>query len=151
MVVVLALVDADYNFIFVDCGYKGRISGGGVYRNTEFYKKLCRSELNLSQPDFLPLKEEKTPYVFGADSAFVLTVDIMKPYPGNHNKGTKERVFNYRLSRARRMVENAFGILSSVFRVLRKPILLQLNKVTDILVVMTCVKIKANIYTSWQF
>ncbi|XP_061717029.1 uncharacterized protein LOC133524889 isoform X1 [Cydia pomonella] len=136
-IVLLALVDADYNFIFVDCGCQGRISDGGVYRNTEFYKKLCRSELDIPQPDFLPSKEEKMPYVFVADSAFALTVNMMKPYAGNHNKGTKERVFNYRLSRARRIVENAFGIMSSVFRVLSKPILLQPDKVTDI--VMTCV------------
>ena len=34
-------------------------------------------------------------------------------------------MFNYRLSRTRRVVENAFGVLSSVFRVLRKPLLLQ--------------------------
>lgn len=136
-IVLLALVDADYNFIFVDCGCQGRISDGGVYRNTEFYKKLCRSELDLPQPDFLTSIEEKMPYVFVADSAFALTVNMMKPYAGTHNKGTKERVFNYRLSRARRIVENAFGILASVFRVLRKPILLQPDKVTDI--VMTCV------------
>nr|CAI5849476.1 unnamed protein product [Callosobruchus analis] len=42
----------------------------------------------------------------------------MKPYPGTHNKGSKERHFNYRLSRARRVVENVFGIMSFIFRVL---------------------------------
>nr|CAI5838160.1 unnamed protein product [Callosobruchus analis]CAI5839751.1 unnamed protein product [Callosobruchus analis] len=45
----------------------------------------------------------------------------MKPYPGSHQEDSIERIFNYRLSRARRVVENAFGILSVVFRVLRKP------------------------------
>ncbi|KAK2578332.1 hypothetical protein KPH14_012633 [Odynerus spinipes] len=131
-IVLLALVDADYNFIFVDCGCQGRISDGGVYRNTEFYQKICRNELDLPLPDRLSLKEDEMPYVFVADSAFALTVNIMKPYAENHNKETKERVFNYRLSRARRIVENVFGVMSAVFRVLRKPILLQPDKVTDI-------------------
>lgn len=56
----------------------------------------------------------------------------MKPYSGVYEKGSKERVFNYRLSRARRVVENMFGIMSSVFRVMRKPILLEPEKVTNI-------------------
>lgn len=52
----------------------------------------------------------------------------MKPYSGTHDVGSKERVFNYRLSRARRTVENVFGISSAVFRVLRKPLLLEPEK-----------------------
>nr|CAI5852787.1 unnamed protein product [Callosobruchus analis] len=39
---------------------------------------------------------------------------MLKPYPGVYNKGTQERIFNFRLSRARRVVENVFGILSSI-------------------------------------
>lgn len=45
-------------------------------------------------------------------------------------KGSKERIFNYRFSRACTVSENTFGILSSTFRVLRKPILLSPHKVT---------------------
>ncbi|KAG5875075.1 hypothetical protein JTB14_004808 [Gonioctena quinquepunctata] len=56
----------------------------------------------------------------------------MKPSSGLHDKGSKERVFNYRLSRPRRVVENAFGILSSSFRVLRKPMLLNPDVATKV-------------------
>lgn len=120
----------------MDCGCQGRISDGGVYRNTELYKKISRNDLHLPASMSLPLREERLPYVFVADSAFALTENMLKPYPGLHAKGTKERIFNYRLSRARRIVENVFGILSAIFRVLKKPFLLEPQKVTNI--IMTC-------------
>ena len=56
-----------------------------------------------------------------ADEAFPLKPYIMKPY-ARRGLSTEQRVFNYRLSRARRVVENAFGILSNRWRVLLSPI-----------------------------
>lgn len=49
----------------------------------------------------------------------------MKPYAGAQDRGSMKKTVNYRLSRARRISENIFGKISSVFRILRKPILLQ--------------------------
>ena len=43
-----------------------------------------------------------------------------------------ERVFNYRLSRARRIVENVFGILATRFRIFRRPIIANVDTVTRI-------------------
>ncbi|KAI8432783.1 hypothetical protein MSG28_013742 [Choristoneura fumiferana] len=136
-VVLMAIVDANYNFIFADIGCQGRISDGGVFRNTSFYQKLQNNELNLPNDQSLPGRQQNMPFVFVADDAFPLQRHIMKPYPGTHARGSEKRIYNYRLSRARRIVENAFGILSAVFRVLRKPMLLQPDKAS--LIVKTCV------------
>lgn len=70
-------------------------------------------------------REKPISFVFLADNAFPLGRNMMKPYPVLNKKGSPERIYNYRLSRWRRGVENAFGILSSVFRVFRKPMLLE--------------------------
>lgn len=136
-IVLMALVDAHYRFIFIDVGCQGRISDGGVFRNTALYKKMHNNKLYL--PNATPLSPSRSlivPYVIVADDAFPLTPNIMKPYSGIQEKGSASRIFNYRCSRARRVVENVFGIMSSVFRVLRKPMNLEPEKVTAI--TMTC-------------
>lgn len=136
-IVLMALVDANYCFIFVDIGCQGRISDGGVFRNTSFFKKLDNNKLMLPVEASVSSKNILLPYVIVADDAFPLSSHIMKPFPGVYEKGSLERIFNYRCSRARRVVENVFGIMSSVFRVCRKPKLLEPEKVSTI--TMTCV------------
>ncbi|RVE45299.1 hypothetical protein evm_010071 [Chilo suppressalis] len=49
-IVLLALVDSNYNFIFADIGCQGRISDGGVFRNSLLWNKICLNELNLPTP-----------------------------------------------------------------------------------------------------
>ncbi|KAK3877762.1 hypothetical protein Pcinc_017555 [Petrolisthes cinctipes] len=55
-------------------------------------------------------------YFFVRDNAFPLRAYLIKPYP--YLALTKEeRIYNYRIYRARRTVENAYGILDNRFRV----------------------------------
>lgn len=136
-IVLFALVDGDYNFMFADVGCQGRISDGGVFQGSQLHKKMIGNNLGLPLPEELPGRSTLVPYFFVGDSAFALSENLMKPYPGDFAKGTPQRVFNYRLSRGRRIVENAFGISSAVFRVLRKPMLLEPKKAE--LIVMTVV------------
>lgn len=49
------------------------------------------------------------------------TDDMLRSYSG-HNLSQKQRVFNYRLCRARRYVECAFGIMSNKWRIFHRPI-----------------------------
>lgn len=119
--------------MYVNVGSKGRISDGGVFKNTKLYEKLERKELNIPPPEILqvPYKIEVPFYILG-DKAFQLNEYTIRPYDGTRERGSNERIFNYRLSRARRVVENAFGVLSSVYRVLRKPMLLEPETATKV-------------------
>lgn len=153
-IVLFAIVDANYSFTYVHIGCQGRISDGGVFKSTGFAKALDKSLLNLPEKTNLPGRNKLNPYVLVADDAFPLSEHIMKPFAGHQDRGSRQRVFNYRLSRARRVVENVFGILASIFRCLRKPMLLEPRKTEKI--VLACVllhnflrrnKESKNIYT----
>ncbi|RVE51453.1 hypothetical protein evm_003854 [Chilo suppressalis] len=120
--VLMVIADGNYNFIYANYGAKGRSSDSGIFQETPFYNALLESSLKLPRPEPITQGGTEMPYVIVGDSAFALTENIMKPYPGIHEHGNKKRIFNYRLSRARRIIENAFGILCVVFRVFTKPI-----------------------------
>jgi hypothetical protein len=53
------------------------------------------------------------------DEAFGIAMNMVKPY-SRRGMTAEERIFNYRCSRARRVSENAFGILANRFQCLIK-------------------------------
>ncbi|XP_062331214.1 uncharacterized protein LOC134031547 [Osmerus eperlanus] len=117
-VVLLALVDADYRFLAVDVGGFGSNSNGGIFANSQLGKALQAGDLDVPPPALLPSAPElgHVPYVVVADEAFPMKPYLLRPYPGRHLQEDM-RVFNYRLSRARRIVENCFGILMQRWQV----------------------------------
>jgi len=115
-IVLLAVVDAQYRFVVVDIGAKGSQSDGGILKNSTFGKQMAENNFRIPEKDvFTPIGQD-LPYFIVGDEAFPLKTNLMRPYPGKHTD-KQQRVFNYRLSRARRVVENAFGILSNRFRI----------------------------------
>ena len=46
---------------------------------------------------------------------------LMKPYP-NRNLSREPRIFDYRLSRTRPVVENSFGVLANQYRMFLSPL-----------------------------
>lgn len=127
----MAICDGNYRFIYIDVGCNGRISDGGVFNKSSFATALESGSLHIPEPKPLPSRNENVPFVLVADDAFALKPNIMKPYPGS-GLSSSNRIFNYRLSRARRCIENAFGIMSARFRVLLSPILVDAAKTRKI-------------------
>ena len=71
------------------------------------------------------------PYVFLADDAFPFGKHCLKPY-SQIGLTPMKRVFNYRLSKFCRVIENAFGILTNRFRVFTTKMYLDPDKATTI-------------------
>lgn len=63
------------------------------------------------------------------DEGFLLKTYLMKPQSRRLHLTDAEKIFNYRLSRTRRIVENALGILANCFRIFHRPINLNPNTV----------------------
>ncbi|GFO05888.1 protein antagonist of like heterochromatin protein 1 [Plakobranchus ocellatus] len=137
-IILLALVDSNYKFIFIDVGRNGRCGDAGVFQDSSLFQGFEKKLLHIPTPQPLPGKEHPLPMVMVGDDAFPLKPYLLKPYPEHNNDHKDEkRIFNYRLSRARRCSENAFGLLTKRFRLFNTKMLLAPEKATA--VVKCCV------------
>lgn len=121
-ILLLAMCDANYKFIFVDVGAYGKSSDSTVFKDSTFKKKLDDGSLNIpeAQSSFQGF-HEPMPFVIVGDEGFGLTTKLLRPYSGKC-LSVKKRVFNYRLSRARRNIECAFGIMANKWRIFHRPL-----------------------------
>lgn len=100
----------------VDVGGYGKSSDGGIF---SMGKAIEKQNLMLPKAETISTYGEPLlPYVFIGDEAFPLKNLLLRLYPRRSiEDDTTKSVYNYRLCRATRVVENAFGILVQKFRV----------------------------------
>ncbi|XP_050515077.1 uncharacterized protein LOC126891204 [Diabrotica virgifera virgifera] len=119
----MAVADSELCFTHIDVGAYGSECDSNVFKKTELGKALYSGTLNLPCPQALITNAPQIdyPYVFVADEAFACSTNVLRPYPAK-NTTVEKKIFNYRLSRARRYVECAFGLLANKWRILHRPI-----------------------------
>lgn len=129
----MVIVGPEYKILAADVGMNGRMSDGGNWSRNKFRSLLedPQNPLNIPEPRPLPGRTLPVPFVAVGDDAFSLTTYLLKPYPESSLK-TEQRIFNYRLSRMRRISENVLGIMAQKWQVLRNVIRLEPEKVTTI-------------------
>ena len=134
--VLLALVDADYKFLWVNVGASGSSSDTQIFNCSKLKRRIENGTLGLPPPEPLGPGGPDLHYFLLGEDAFALVPWLVKRY-SRRQLTREERMANYRISKGRRVVENSFGILVKRFRVLLTTMEQRPKVVRDI--VLTCV------------
>ena len=115
--VLLALVDAYYKFLWVNVGASGSSSDAQIFNHSKLKRRIENGRLGLPPPKLIGPGGSDLHYFLLVDNAFALMPWLVKPY-SRQQLTREERIANYRISRGRRVVQNSFGILVKRFRVM---------------------------------
>lgn len=127
----MAACDANCRFTFVDVGSPGSEGDVNVFSRTDLGRNFLSESEEMDLPEAKDVNGTITPFYFVADDAFPISPRLLKPF-GGRNLTNRQKIFNYRLSRARRTIENAFGILVMRWGCLRSQFLFHPDKVKRI-------------------
>jgi len=83
----------------------------GIFRDSLLSRKFANNKINIYNPKLFYFEGNSVLYV--EEETFPLIEYLMKPFLGRQELNQEEIIYNYRLSRARRTIENTFDILSS--------------------------------------
>ena len=128
--ILLGVCDAKYRFTYIDFGQYGATNDSAALNNSDLYLKLEAHEVNFPAADEIDENYRVNgvcpvmPYYFVGDEIFALRRYLMRPYPGRKRAvlPVDEQIFNYRQCRARRPIEQTFGIMAARWRILRTSI-----------------------------
>jgi hypothetical protein len=126
-IVLKGVVDSESRSIFIDIGAYGKQSDGGRFSTFTGCRFSEDFESTLPKPASFEGSGIELPFVILGDKAYPLKTSLMKSF-ARRNLSCEECVFNGRLSRARRCVECAFGILRAKWQLLNKAIETNVNK-----------------------
>ena len=120
-IVLLARVDGDSKFLWVDMGAAGSTSDAQIFKQTDLRHKIEDGSISFPDSESLGTGGPKVNFFFLRDDAFPLMLWLMRPY-SSHTMDLNEMVFNYWIRCGRTVVENALGILTSHFRIFQSPL-----------------------------
>ncbi|XP_031788657.1 uncharacterized protein LOC107981186 [Nasonia vitripennis] len=118
----MAICDYKRRFTWFNFGDFGCNSDSSVFKQTDLSRLLENNRINIPKPRKITNTNIQTSFVYVNDEIFGLSEHIMKPFSRRRDLGKEEKIFNYRLSRARLNIECAFGILSEKWLILQQPL-----------------------------
>ena len=116
-IVLMAVCDASYCFTMIDLGQYGSNNDSGVLASSVMGEMFDNGEMNLPAPSKIyQASDQDLSYFLLGDEIFPLKDWLKRLFPGAV-ANEEEKIYNYRHLRARRCMENAFGILSQRWRI----------------------------------
>ncbi|KAL7292709.1 hypothetical protein TKK_0013832 [Trichogramma kaykai] len=115
-VVLQAVVDSDARFTTIKVAQHGTQNDTKILGYSYLKKAIEQKILKIPPPLKLPGSDITVPHYFIGDGGYPILEYLMKPYRGNVLSG-QESAFNEKLSQARVIVEQSFGILTQRWRI----------------------------------
>lgn len=131
-IILQAVSDQNYLFTDIYVGWAGSVHDARVLVHSTLYEKA--SEGHLVPHQVRRISNVDVPLFLVGDSAYPLQTWLMKPFPHGSVTTRQERTYNYRISRARIVVECAFGRLKGRWRRLMKKNDMDINNVPQVIV-----------------
>ncbi|XP_039968766.1 putative nuclease HARBI1 [Bactrocera tryoni] len=113
-VILLASCDHRSKFTYINIGSTGRNNDSYIFERSSL--KHFHEHAGIFKQNNQAIEGINVPVLLIGDSAFRLSRHMMKPYPYVANQTPVEKLYNYRLSKCRRVIANAFGQLKARFR-----------------------------------
>ncbi len=132
-IVLIALVDGDYKFTWVEVGPKGTSSDAHIFEDYDLKVAIDQRVIGFSPPDNQPDDDKDMPYFFVGDNAFPLCTYMMKPY--GRGARTNLQLLHVPLSKSQR---ECLGILANRYDYLLSVIKFQPNISTNIVLTAIC-------------
>ena len=131
--IVQAIVDHNYLFLDICVGWPGSVHDARVFVNSAIYKKI--TDENILGGMDRTVDGYQVPLCIVGDSAYPIQTWLMKPFSNNTSLDLRQKCFNYHLSRARIVVENAFGRLKARWRRLMKKNDMRIEHIPNVIAV----------------
>lgn len=141
-IILQAVAGPNYKFLAIHVGAYGKESDGGVFSHSSLSKKLEEGALGVGRHCALPGTNIMVPYVLLGDEGYPLKTYLMRPFPVS-KLGPMQTVFNKCLSKTRQVVECAFGIMTSKWRLLQRSI--EIENPDDVDIIVKCICLLHNI------
>ena len=116
-VILQGIVDHSYRFIDINVGWPGSVHDARVFGHSALYSSI---ENGLLPNRNMTVNGINIPLYLIGDSAYPLKTWLMKPYTHSPSLTRQQQYYNYRLCKARIVVENAYGRLKARWHRLMK-------------------------------